>query len=87
MVNNTLGITGLHEISGRDYGIEEPYWGPSLVTSSALSAWKLAVHLVSFFNEKWTNHLMLISEYLEVSTEPGTVALVSFSSGRYSRVR
>ena len=65
----TLGITGLHEISGRDYGIEEPYWGPSLVTSSALSAWKLAVHLVSFFNEKWTNHLMRISEYLEVSTE------------------
>ena len=36
----------------RDYGIEEPYWGPSLETSSALSAWKLAVHLVSFFNEK-----------------------------------
>ena len=42
----------------RDYGIEEPYWGPSLtlgtlsVTSSALSAWKLAVHLVSSFNEK-----------------------------------
>ena len=27
----TLGITGLHEISGRDYGIEfeEPYWGSS----------------------------------------------------------
>ena len=24
-----LGITGLHEILGRDYGIEEPYWGPS----------------------------------------------------------
>ena len=36
------------EISGRDNGIEEPYWGPSLVTSSAVSAWKLAVHLVSF---------------------------------------
>ena len=48
MVNNTLGITGLHEISGRDYGIEEPFWGPSRVTGSALSAWKLAVHLVSF---------------------------------------
>ena len=44
----TLGITGLHENSGRDDGIEEHYWGPSLVTSSALSAWKLAVHLVSF---------------------------------------
>ena len=23
----TLRITGLHEILGRDYGIEEPYWG------------------------------------------------------------
>lgn len=49
----TLGITGILEISGRDHGIEEAYWGPSLVTSSALSAWKLAVHLASvFFNEK-----------------------------------
>ena len=25
----TLGITGLHETSGRDYGSEESYWGPS----------------------------------------------------------
>ena len=25
----TLGITGLHEILSRDYGIEEPYWRPS----------------------------------------------------------
>ena len=25
----TLGITGLHETLGRDYGIEKPYWGPS----------------------------------------------------------
>ena len=23
----TLGITGLHEIMGRDYKIEEPHWG------------------------------------------------------------
>ena len=23
-----LQITGLHEILGRDYGIEKPYWGP-----------------------------------------------------------
>ena len=29
MPNITLRITGLHEILGRDYGIEEPYWGPS----------------------------------------------------------
>ena len=26
----TLGITGLRGISGQDYGIEEPYWGPFL---------------------------------------------------------
>ena len=25
----TLGVTGLPEISGRDYGIEKPYWGPA----------------------------------------------------------
>ena len=25
----TLGITGLLEVLGRDYGSEEPYWGPS----------------------------------------------------------
>ena len=30
----TPGITGLHEILGRDYGIEEPYWGPSMECSS-----------------------------------------------------
>ena len=23
-----IGITGFLEILGRDYGIEEPYWGP-----------------------------------------------------------
>ena len=28
----TLGITGLHELLGRDYRIEEPYWGPSIGT-------------------------------------------------------
>ena len=26
---NKNGITGLHEILGRDYETEEPYWGPS----------------------------------------------------------
>ena len=34
MLKITLGITGLHEILGRDYGIEEPYWGPSYRSSS-----------------------------------------------------
>ena len=26
MSNITLGITGFHEILGRDYGIEDPHW-------------------------------------------------------------
>ena len=30
----TPGITGLHEILGLDYGIEEPYWRPSMECSS-----------------------------------------------------
>lgn len=30
MPEKTLGITRLHEILGRSYGIEEPYSGPSL---------------------------------------------------------
>ena len=29
----SLGITGLHKVLGRDYGIEESYWGPSEVIS------------------------------------------------------
>ena len=30
MPERTLGITRLHEILGRKYGIEEPYSGPSI---------------------------------------------------------
>ena len=30
----TLGITRLLEILGRDYGIEKPYWGPSLLADN-----------------------------------------------------
>ena len=30
MLKITLVITGLYELLGRNYGIEEPYWGPSL---------------------------------------------------------
>jgi len=29
MLKLTLGITGLHEILGRDYRIKKPYCGPS----------------------------------------------------------
>ena len=32
----TLEITGLHEILGRDYGIEESYWGTSLLLALLL---------------------------------------------------
>ena len=31
----TLGITGLLEILGRDYGIEKPYWEPLYVQHHA----------------------------------------------------
>ena len=30
----TLGITGLLEILGRDYEIEKPCWGPSLLADN-----------------------------------------------------
>ena len=33
-----LGITGLLEILGWDYGIEEPYWGPSITVLSDASS-------------------------------------------------
>ena len=31
----TVGITGLKKNLGRDGGIEEPYWGPSIVSIKA----------------------------------------------------
>ena len=31
----TLGITGLLEILGRDYGIEKPYWEPLYIQHHA----------------------------------------------------
>ena len=50
-----LGITGLLEILDRDYGIEEPYWGPSsrvLKTAAGESfvADKAPVHDAAQFN-------------------------------------
>ena len=36
----TLGITGLHEILGRDYGIEEPYWGPGVKVKDRPSSFR-----------------------------------------------
>ena len=40
MPKMTFGIPGLHEIWGRDYGIEEPYGGPSM--ESGGSTWYLS---------------------------------------------
>ena len=50
-----LGITRLLETLGRDYGIEEPYWGPSswvLKTAAGESvvAHKAPVHDAAQFN-------------------------------------
>ena len=52
-----LGITGLLEILGRDYGIEEPYWGPSPLSLPVLRLprW-LHVHSMTYFCFKvWLN--------------------------------
>ena len=36
----TLGITELHEILSRDYGIEETYWGPSCILATRFRRFK-----------------------------------------------
>ena len=38
----TIGITGLYEILGRDYGIKEPYWGTS-VYHAMMNYWQANV--------------------------------------------
>ena len=53
----TLGITGLHEILGRDYGIEEPYWGPSLQQCSM----DIRVSLSKVGKEPWKG---LLSKFI-----------------------
>ena len=40
MPKNPLGIMGLQEILGRDYGIEEPYGGPSIINPPSLAIQK-----------------------------------------------
>ena len=42
-----LGITELLEILGRDYGIEEPYWGPSCLSSLTISTSPISISLVA----------------------------------------
>ena len=39
-----LGITGLLKILGLDYGIEEPYWGPSVQNVTKILLKKLRCH-------------------------------------------
>ena len=43
---NKNGITGLHEILGRDYEIEEPYRGPSYNIQAVKSAYDASLRLV-----------------------------------------
>ena len=45
-----LGITRLLETLGRDYGIEEPYWGPSSRVLKTAVAHKAPVHDAAQFN-------------------------------------
>ena len=45
-----LGITRLLETLGRDYGIEEPYWGPSSRVLKTAVAHKAPVHDSAQFN-------------------------------------
>ena len=45
-----VGITRLLETLGRDYGIEEPYWGPSSRVLKTAVAHKAPVHDSAQFN-------------------------------------
>ena len=49
---NKNGITGLHEILGRDYGIEEPYWGPSYNIQAVKSVYDASLLLVGILMSK-----------------------------------
>ena len=49
---NKNGITGLHEILGRDYGIEEPNWGPSYNMQAVKSVCDASYLLAGTFMSK-----------------------------------
>ena len=56
----TLEITGLHEISGSDYGIEEPYWKPSAKSTPYLKPWRNLdlpyVKIIKLTKQSWSFH-------------------------------
>ena len=43
----TLRIKGLLEILGQDYGIEKPYWRPSLIVSKLSPSWSVESNINS----------------------------------------
>ena len=43
----TVGITRLHELLGRDYGIEEPYWVRTLMRVRFFFQIRLHTHLIA----------------------------------------
>ena len=49
---NKNGITSLHEILGRDYGIEEPHWGPSYNIQAVKSVCDASLLLVGTLMSK-----------------------------------
>ena len=49
---NKNGITGLHKILGRDYGIEEPYWGPLYNIQAVKSSYDASLLLVGTLMSK-----------------------------------
>ena len=62
----TLEITGLHETLGRGYGIEEPYWGPSLKAKAPKAEFK--DFFLSYYNTE-TNSTTRKYFAIEVSFE------------------
>ena len=56
----TLEITGLHEISGSDYGIEEAYWKPSAKSTPYLKPWRNLdlpyVKIIKLTKQSWSFH-------------------------------
>jgi len=61
----TLGITGLLEILGRDYGIEKPYWGPSLLADNFPNVTFISVNSGSttMGNSSNTQHLEQLESF------------------------
>ena len=52
MLKISLGIMGLHEILGPDYGIEKPYWGPSEICDLKFPDKRFQHHVIKHKSKK-----------------------------------